>query len=253
MAAIFAYPVASLGFSMLGVWDFVDATTHLLHGRVKQMIASTFTGGIKLGFTILVISMITDPIFKSSARNQNTKPGTDPFSKENFDAKSVAQALQSASYKKDSEAEKVSSFCKYYFKDSHVSNYDVTQSCIYPLLHSAPDGFKEWVLEDPLNRAARLSSAVEGKGLSYKFGFSDELIVVSDPLRNCTAAQISLNQVYNASSSTTVPVNEKSLCDQQRIKFLDFVFSQPNLLAAKKIANLACAQEGIDQGCEGLP
>lgn len=248
MAAIFAYPVASLGFSMLGVWDFLDATSHLLHGRVKKMVASTFMGGVKLSFTILVISMITDPIFTSSSPKDKKKPeDKDPFSPNHFNADQVAIALQSGSYPVGSEAQKISAFCKYYFRGAHVTHYDVAQNCVHPLLASSSNGFKEWVLEDPLNRAERLSSAVEEKGLSYKFGFSDELIVVSDPLKNCTEAQVALNQIYNASSSADAPIKEKSKCDLQRIKFLDFLFSQPNIKAAQKLANLVCKQESCEK------
>lgn len=250
MAAIFAYPVASLGLSMLGTWDFLDATVHLLHGRVKKMVASTFMGGVKLSFTVLSVSMVTDPFFQPTSSEKKSSSGVDPFNPDSFDLMGVASALKTSSYKVEDEAGLISSFCKSYFMNSNISNYDIAQSCISPLINSSPLGLKEWVMQNPVHRASLFSSAVENRGLSYKLEFSNEPIVVAEPLRNCTEGQIKLKQIYNSSSSIIVPEANKSSCDQQRIKFLDFVFSQPSLEAAKRLAFLSAEKNLSEDGFE---
>lgn len=228
VAGIFVYPFIKLTTSIMGINDFTNAGSHLLHCRVKKAAISTIIGGFKfgisVGFACIGINMLV------SSWKSLPKVTIKQFQSSNIFQE--AKALQEWSFGKGSDAEKTAQYCTYFFKDNFLTNYDLSLECLSKINSlENENAFKKWVLEDPISAAYQTSKYVDLVGLSTK---------KVPPLKECTNQNLAQNRTYNQKSSIDLPSSNKSQCDLDRIKYLGELLKQKNSEVSKKLASSIC-------------
>lgn len=224
LTGILAYPAFKIGMSLTGANDFLSAGSHLLYGNVKKSAFSLITAGFKLGLTAGAISILYNSIFSSAPRERVAVFNNNPFN-----VPKEAESLKDWSFVKNSTPERIAQYCTYYFKDSPVNNYDISYNCLSKISNlDFSHGFKKWVLEDPIAAAFVTSKTVEIKGLGD-----------IAPLADCTNENRLSGNVYRSESSTTLS-SEAKPCEENRLRFLDVVLSQPHPSTTVRLAKGAC-------------